>query len=138
MRSSQADPQPMATAAPAPTTNFTPAFSGSRSDPDTAAPSASWKITREAASLKSPSLCRVMRTRRGMGTELATDSTATGSGGATIAPSATAAARVMPGSRSIAVEATAATVTTTNPSASHRRARHFARITCQEERCAAE
>src|SRR5699024_7150385 len=53
----------------------------STSVPDRVAAIAVWKITREAASLNSPSLCRVDMIRRGIDTVPATASTATGSGG---------------------------------------------------------
>ena len=79
-----------------------------------------------------------MSTRLGMGTEPATDSTATGSGGATMAPSAMAAATVMPGMIASAVALAAATVTTTRPTASQTRDFHLRRMTCQEVRWAAE
>src|SRR5699024_6124668 len=52
----------------------------STSVPDRVAAIAVWKITREAASLNSPSLCRVDMIRRGIGTVPATASTATESG----------------------------------------------------------
>src|SRR5699024_6173715 len=89
----------------------------STSVPDRVAAIAVWKITREAASLNSPSLCRVELIRRGIDTVPATASTATGSGGASIAPSAIAAEMVIPGMRSRADPATAAAVTPTRATA---------------------
>src|SRR5690625_1530973 len=89
--------RPIATAATAEMRKDRISSVKSTSVPDRVAAIAVWKITREAASLNSPSLCRVDMIRRGIDTVPATASTATGSGGASIAPSAIAAEMVIPG-----------------------------------------
>ena len=89
-----------------------------------------------AASLKRPSLCSTVISRRGMCTRPATDSTATGSGGATMAPSAMAAGIPMPGIMSHAAPATTAVEITTRATASMMSVRHRTRKTAQELRWA--
>ena len=89
-----------------------------------------------AASLNRPSLCSTVISRRGMWTRPATDSTATGSGGATMAPSAMAAGMPMLPIISHAAPATTAVVTTTRATASSTMVRQRTRNTAQELRCA--
>ncbi len=74
--------------------------------------------------------------RRGMWTRPATDSTATGSGGATMAPRAMAAGIPIPGIMSQAAPATAAVDTTTRATASMISVRQRTRNTAHELRWA--
>ncbi len=71
-------------------------------------------------SLKSPSPSRMETRRRGSPRAPATEVAATGSGGATSAPSATAAASEIPGTTALATAATAAVVTKTSATASRK------------------
>ncbi|GAA3067599.1 hypothetical protein GCM10020000_59950 [Streptomyces olivoverticillatus] len=87
-------------------------------------------------SLKSPSPSRMETRRRGSPTEPATAVAATGSGGATSAPSTTAAASEMPGTIAWATAATAAVVTNTRATASRKIGRRLAWNCRQEVRCA--
>ncbi len=126
----------MSTAAAAPSTNDSTSRPGVRFCPSTVARSAAWKTTSAVASLNSPSACRTVSSRRGIRTRPATASTATGSGGATMAPSATAAVSPIPGTSSHTAPATAAIVATTNATASSRMLRQRARNTDHDVRCA--
>src|SRR6185437_1112664 len=100
------------------------------------AASAVWNTTSEVASLNRPSVWSTPTIRRGMRKGPATASTATGSGGATAAPSAMAAVRVIPGTMAAAVAATAVIVTATNAIARPTIARQRARNSDQDVRWA--
>ena len=93
----QPDARPISTAATAVYRKCSTSNPKCRSSPAMVAASAAWNATSAAASLNRPSVCRTPPSRRGIPTGSATASTATGSGGAVIAPIAMAAARVMPG-----------------------------------------
>ena len=135
-RATHATTSPRTTAPSAPTTNCR-SRSGTRSSVScTVASTAAWKITRAVASLNSPSLCSTDSRRRGICTGPATASTATGSGGATMAPSATAPVSPRPGTSAAAVPATAATVSATSATARKAIVRHRARKSAHDVRWA--
>ena len=128
---------PMRIATTAEMTKDTASSPKSTSVPAIAAAIAVWKMTREAASLNRPSDCSVDMIRRGIETVPATASTATGSGGASIAPSAMAAAIEIPGMRNRADPATAATVTPTRATAMPRIVRQRIENSAHDVFCAA-
>jgi hypothetical protein len=100
------------------------------------ASTAVWNTTSAVASLKRPSLCNTASSLRGIRTGPATASTATGSGGAAIAPSAMAAEIPIPGTSAATVPATAVTVATTSATARKAMLRHRARNSAHEVRWA--
>src|SRR4051812_40925030 len=132
----RATPSPSATAPSAPAANRSSTPGRLSVEPCTVASTAAWKTTSAVASLNSPSLCSTVSSRRGIRTGPATASTATGSGGATIAPSATAAVRPRPGTSAAAVAATAATVATTSATARKAIERQRERNSAHDVRCA--
>jgi hypothetical protein len=94
------------------------------------------KTTMATASLKRPSVCSVRMIPRGTLAGSATDSTATGSGGATMAPSAKARGTSMPGTRRRTTPAAETVVTAVRTKAMMSRVRQRRRNTDQEARLA--
>ena len=93
--------------------------------------------TSEVASLNSDSPSSTVTTRRGSPARRATATAATASGGATMAPSASAAANGISGITSCSTNATANAVTSTMPMASWVMARSSRRIAMTEDSTAA-
>jgi hypothetical protein len=93
---SQPSASPTATAT-TPDSTKSPTASGHENIPLTAAAIATWYSTIAVTSLNSPSPSRMEISRRGSPSDPATAVAATGSGGATSAPSANAAAIGSPG-----------------------------------------
>ncbi len=92
--------------------NWSPALSG-ENVPRTAAATAIWYDTSDVASFTSPSPSRIVTSARGAPSGRITAIAATGSGGATMAPSAKAAGQVNSGANPCATRATAPMVSTT-------------------------
>ena len=136
-RATNATTTPIATAPTTPSTNRSTSVGAETAPPDTVASTAVWNTTSAVASLKRPSLCSTESSLRGIRTGPATASTATGSGGATIAPRAMAAEIPIPGTSAAAVPATAATVATTSATARNAMLRHRARNNAHDVRWAA-
>ncbi len=122
---------PTTSATTAESTRSSPARQGEKV-PLTAAAIATWYSTIAVTSLKSPSPSRIDTRRRGSPSCPATAVAATGSGGATRAPSAKAAASGRPGTIELATAATASVVTNTRATASRKIGRLFA-VNCLHE-----
>ena len=94
--------------------------------PSAAADAARYAVS-EVASLMRLSPSRIVTIRRGTPSRWKIDVAATASGGATIAPRVSAAARPMPGIMAFATRPTASVVNSTRPTARRRIGRAFAR-----------